>query len=538
MLAELGLYYRMAKGIARIQKRPMCSDPEKVIRGRLLNREKTFLDVVQRAILSRADHPYSRMFQLAGCALGDLTRLVHDDGLDAALGQLRQEGVYLSHDEWKGKTPIVRSGREIPGGTRSFKNPLINGWLESSSSGSTGQPVLSSRSDEAVADGIVYHMIRAREFGTARSSWIDVKPILPAPIGLSSVLRAKRAGTPVEQWFSAGSAFREHGHYRMLTRVMVMIGNAYGAGAPYPDYLPYNDFEPVAEYVARRQAEGRECIVHGMASALVRVAAAAIEKGYDISGSIALCGGEALSPGKRSVFERAGVKAFSTYTMTEIGNIGFACRSMQGSCVHLFEDSVAVIGVQRPSTNPDDDSDLNSLHFTTLVPHAPNIFINVEMDDCGVVEPAPCDCAFSRAGFTRRINWITSFGKATPQGFTFHRTDLADVIERALPARLGGGAGDYQLVEVESSNGQTQLRLHVSARCGLTDSTHVAKVFLDIMRPLWGGALATREWSHAGGVEVFFVEPIATHSGKVHPVRLLGAYRQASERACAEARNG
>lgn len=529
MLSELGRYFRMAAGVIRTQRQPPCSDPGKFVRDRLFNRENTFLDVAQRVIFAQPDHPYHRMFQLAGCEFGDLARQVKQDGLDATLIRLRREGVYLSHNEWKGKAPIVRSGREIPGDTGRFKNPLVSGWLEGSSSGSTGRPVVSSRSDAAVEDGILYHMLRAREFQKARSVWIDVKPILPATMGLNSVLRGKRAGTPIDRWFTAGSAFRDHGHYRMLTRGLVTLGNAFGAGAPYPEYLPYDDFAPVAEYVARRRAKGRDGVVHGFASPLVRVASAAIEKGYDISGTVFLCGGEALSPAKRRVFEGAGARAFSSYTISEIGSIGAACRNMAGSCVHLFEDSVALIGVRRQAPYPG-DSDLNSLHFTTLVPHAPNVFINLEMDDAGVIETASCDCVYSRAGLTRRIDRITSFGKATPQGSTFHCTDLAEVVEQALPARLGGGPGDYQLVECESANGQTQLRLHVSPRRGLTDSAHIRRVFLEIMRPRWGGAVATRDWIHSSGIEVVMAEPVPTRSGKVHPVRLLSAYRQASAR--------
>jgi hypothetical protein len=534
MLAELRDYGRIAAGIARMQREPLCSDPEKFVRDRLLNRQNAFLDVVQRVIFSQPHHPYYQMFQLAGCEFGDLAGQIRRGGLEGTLSRLRQEGVYLSHNEWKGKVPIVRSGREIPGGAGRFTNPLVYGWLENSSSGSTGAPVLSARSSAALADGRLYQMLRAREFATARCAWIDVKPILPAPYGLNSALRGRRAGTPIERWFSAESAFRDHAHYRILTRALVMLGNVFGAAAPYPIYLPRNDFSPVAEYIARRRAEGRDCMVHGFASPLVRIAGVALEKGYDISGTVFFCGGEALSPAKRRVFESAGARAFSSYTISEIGNIGAACRNMTGSCVHLFEDSVAVIGVRRPAAYPG-DGELNSLHFTTLVPHAPNVFINVEMDDSGVIETASCDCVYSRLGLTHRIDRITSFGKATPQGTTFHCTDLAEVMEQILPARLGGGPGDFQLVECEAANGQTQVRLHVSPRCGLTDSARIRRVFLEIMRPLWGGAVATREWIHSGGVEVVIAEPLATRTGKVHPVRLLNAYRAGPEREHSEA---
>jgi hypothetical protein len=533
MFHELRYYSKMAAGVARTQRERICSDPGNFVRERLPQRQDVFLDVVQRVIFSQADHPYRRMFQLAGCEFGDLDSLIRRDGLERALSHLRREGIYLSHNEWKGKTPIVRSGREIRSAANSFANPLVHGWLENSSSGSTGRPVLTARSDAALSDGSIYHMLRTQEFGAAQYAWIDVKPILPAPFGLNSVLRARRTGVPSERWFSTG-AFQDHWHYRMLTRAMVIVGNAFGAGAPYPIYLPYNDFSPVTEYIARRRAKGRACMVHGFASPLVRIAGVALEKGIDISGTVFFCGGEALSPAKLGVFESAGARAFSSYTISEIGNIGGACQNMTGSCVHIYEDSVAVIGFRRPGPYPD-DSELNSLHFTTLTRHAPNVFINIEMDDAGVIETTSCDCVYSRLGLTHRIDRITSFGKVTPQGNTFHCTDITEVIEQILPARLGGRAGDYQLVEAEAENGQTMVRLHVSPRCGLNDSAYIRRVFLEIMRPRWGGAVATREWIHSGGVEVVIAEPVATRTGKVHPVRLLNAYRQGPDRERSEA---
>jgi hypothetical protein len=167
---------------------------------------------------------------------------------------------------------------------------------------------------------------------------------------------------------------------------------------------------------------------------------------------------------------------------------------------------------------------MKSLHFTTLAPHAPNVFINVEMDDDGVIGPAPCDCVYSRSGFRRQIDRINSFAKANPQGATFHRNDLVDVIEQILPSRLGGKPGDYQLMECEAANGQTQVRLLVSPRVGVGDPARVRDVFLTVMRPRWNGAVATREWIFSDGVEVVIAEPIATRTGKVHPVRLLSAY--------------
>ncbi len=519
MLAELRYYSKMAVGIAKLLRTPMPADPEETLRRAYLNREQTFLDLVRRVVFDRPEHPYREMFKLAGCEPGDLRNMVHRDGLNAALFALRKAGVFLTQQEWKGKTPIVRSGREIPRARNSFANPLIRGWIQTSSSGSTGQPVTSLHSLESYVHRWCYWMLRAREFEIDRRALIEVRPVLPFPSGVNMSVYGPKMGTPVDRWFSVGGA--GNWHYRAATHGLLTMARGMGYRATFPEFLPKNDFLPVARHIAQRRAEGRACVVSGVSSPVVRVASAAVEHGIDIAGTIFLGGGEALTPGKLSVFEAAGSRAFASYVSEELVHIGMSCQGLHGNSVHLLEDSIAAIAYRRPSLFG--EGAVDSLHFTTLAPHASLVFINIEMDDEGCFEQASCDCAFSRAGFKTLITNIRSFGKMSAQGMTFHGTELQTVIEKEMPARLGGGPGDYQLVECEGVNQQTQMRLYVSPRAGLRDPARARETFLDLMRPRWGGALATRWWEHSGAIEAVIAEPLATPSGKVHAVRLLGA---------------
>jgi len=523
MLHELRYYSRMAIGIWKMLHAPLPSDPREYLRRQFQNREVAFLDTLRRVVFARADHPYAVMFRLAGCEYPDLADSVKRHGLEPTLIRLRNEGVYLAHDEWKAKTPIIRSGRHIPSHSRSFSNPLVSGWMEGSSSGSRGRPVVTSRSTAAQIHMQLYHIMRATDFQLRDRVWIDVRPILPSSAGLNSGLRGRKLGTPVDRWFSVGSTFRDYGHYRIATRAFVTMGNLLGARAPYPRYLPPGDFSPVARHVAKRRSEGSAAVVGGIASSLVRVARAALDSNCDVSGTLFCCGGEALTHGKLKVFHAAGAAATVSYSISEVGHVGLACSQMQGNCVHILEDSIAAITVRRPAPYAD-DVEVDSLHFTTLLPYAPNIFINVEMDDDGLIEPTTCDCVYSQLGFSHRINHIASFGKVTPQGMTFHGTDLAKVLEEVLPAKLGGHPGDYQLVECEASNHHTMLRLHISKRASVTDVAHARDVFLEHMKHQWGGALATRLWAHSAAVEAVVAEPYVTRTGKVHAIRLLGAF--------------
>src|SRR5439155_10367990 len=149
--------------------------------------------------------------------------------------------------------------------------------------------------------------------------------------------------------------------------------------------LPPNDFSPVARWVAARRRAGIPTVVITYASAAVRVAAAARERGDAIDGTLFIVGGETLTSAKREAIESTGADVFTRYSIGEVGAIGHACRRMTTSdSVHVYEDSIAVIPRRRIA--PLSDATVDSLLFTNLQHHAPCVLINAEMDDAGIVE--------------------------------------------------------------------------------------------------------------------------------------------------------
>ena len=511
----------MALGIYKLLRTPPFPDPEAVIRHQLENRETIFLDTVRKVIFSNPRNPYHVMFRLAGCAFDDLEWAVRKDGLEPTLAGLDRQGVYLTHDEFKGKTPIVRSGRHIPAGTSDFRNPLFAGLIDSVSSGSRSKGTRTPRSPQSQLYREASDRLCDRELDLTDRVRIEVRAILPSATGLGACLRACRRGSQVERWFAIGGSSGDSAHYRRLTQGMVGFGNLLGARLPFPAYLPPNDFAPAAEWLAQRRAEGAASVVGSVASPAVRIAAAALDKGLDIRETVFQVGGEALTEPKRAVIEGAGAKVYPRYSISEIGIVGSACRQVKtGNCIHLFRDRLAVISHRRRA--PLTDVEVNALLFTTLLPFAPHILINVDMDDSGIIEPARCDCLFSRFGFTERVRDIGSFGKLTGQGMTLVGTDMVRILEETLPARFGGIPGDYQLVEHESA-AQTQLTLRVSPRVGVSCPEKVKECFLREMRRFYGGTLAARTWSHAQGLDVAIAEPLSTRTGKVLLLHLLGS---------------
>ena len=526
LASEILRYSRMSAAMLKLARTPAIADYAHSIRCNLENREANFLAVIRDAIFSDPANPYRRMLQLAQCEYEDLEREVRRKGLERALTALLDAGVYLTQDEAKGRTPIVRAGEQIPSHERSFLNPAASG-MQAQSSGSSGRRTRISHSVSAQLHWERYLALMADDLELHHRALVALLPILPSLTGLTLTARGRWVGWHAERWYSVGTIL-DSGHYRAATNAMVLASRLGGSRAPFPEYLPAGDFSRVAEYVARRKAEGVQCYIGGFLSPAVRVAWVAMERGLDIAGTIFSVGGEALTPAKRAIMESVGGRVYPFYATIDVGPVGYSCSQMhEGNCVHLFEDSLAAIS--RARLAPLSQTEVNSLLFTTLGAHSPRVVINAELDDSGVIEPACCDCVYSRLGLTRQIRDIASFGKVTGQGITLAGTDVVRILEEALPRRLGGGPGDYQIVEREDTN-QTVLMLRVSPRTGISDIGSVRDCFLDELTRNEGGSLAARIFRHAQAVQVVIAEPLTTQTGKVLPLHLLGS-EESRERA-------
>ena len=71
------------------------------VRERLEHRQRDFLRLLREAIYDRPRHPSRRLLERAGCAFGDVERLVASDGVEGTLGILSRAGVYLTADHWE-----------------------------------------------------------------------------------------------------------------------------------------------------------------------------------------------------------------------------------------------------------------------------------------------------------------------------------------------------------------------------------------------------------------------------------------------------
>jgi hypothetical protein len=519
LIRELAYYTKMALGLAAWARSPVERDPEGLLHRTFLNRESNFLNLVRTAIFENPTNPYFQLFENAGCAYADLETMVRGRGLDPALRALYEAGIYLTHNEFKGRKPVQRGEVSIELDASQLANPAYAGVWETSSSGSRSHGSVTRRSLEyqVYREAQEHVLLSPHEFGTRLN--VTLASILPATGGLRRIVSHIRTGTPVDAWFPSGQDRHDSQHYRAMTAMLIRELRLIGVPAVFPTYLPHNDYSPAARWIAEQRVNGRAAVVTGGVSPAVRVADAALAGGLDLSGTWFVVGGEALTEAKREVFERAGCEVHARYTISELGQVGIGCREMSGNCVHLSMDAVAVVSRKRIA--PLSGVEVDSLLFTSLLPTAATVMINVEMDDAGIISETHCDCPLRRLGFHQQIDRIFSYGKLTGHSMTLLGGDMLDILERRLPSRFGGAPTDYQLVEREGG-AQTEIELRVNPRLGLGSAEEVRRFVLRETRRLWGGALTAGTWAQSESFHVVFEEPYVTGGRKILPLHLLG----------------
>ena len=94
--------------------------------------------------------------------------------------------------------------------------------------------------------------------------------------------------------------------------------------------------------------------------------------------------------------------------------------------------------------------------------------------------------------------------------------DVVRILEDLLPARFGGGAEDYQLVEDQVAPDGSSLCLFVHPRLGPVDPAAVTRLFFDTLGAASPSAqLMGLTWNGSGLLRVERRPPHVTGSGKV-----------------------
>jgi len=514
-LNDLVMLARLSLEFGRFLRKPLVvEEAVEILRHRLETREERFLRMVKQAIYGYPQSPYLQLLQAAGCQFEDLRALVNQDGLEGALSHLVQAGVYVTFDEFKGRSVAVRGGRRFVFDEADFNNPCLSPHFEVRSGGTRGPGTSVRTALPFIADLAVSTSLALHAHGLSESDhaiWLNG--------GVTPELVYAKLGHPPVAWFYQVDPLpmRANAGARYLAALSRMLGSR----LPTPRFLDLQDPAGMATWLAGHIKDGKPICVTTYASSAVRICTAAREKGISLRGVCFITLGEPFTEAKQRAAEAAGARALVRYAFTEAGILGFACHTPECSDdLHFFSDCYGLI--QRKRTVGDSGVSVDAFLYTSLLPTAPKILLNVESGDCGSLHRRGCGCALGALGLTTHLGRIRSFEKLSGEGMTFVQTDLLRVLEEFLPARFGGTSSDYQLLEWEGENGILRLFLIVSPRVGPLNEQRVRDSFLEEME---GGdtfkRLSAGVWRQAGTVEVKRQWPVATKAGKILPFHLI-----------------
>ncbi len=523
MLDDLIMFRRFVAGLRRFLRTPLSpSDCRRLIQESLSDRERSFLLLIRKAVYEYPGSPYLALLKWAGVEFGDLERLVSQDGIEGALGALHTAGVWVGLEEVKGQRPIERPGFTQKVEERDFDNPLLVGEFETTTGGSTGprrrMPFDFHQLVHETACKFLYHEAN----GIAFSPYALWRGVPPFASGLKNALALAKWGNPVERWFSPTAVSWKPNMLKstVLGACAIRLARLHGYPIPAPEHVPLGEARRVATWLAGKVRQGLSPVLGLPASASVRVCRSAKEAGLDIAGTVFRVGGEPYTEAKLRVLEELGARAVTAWSMAEAGSLGGGCAAPEvPDEVHLFSGKIAVVQRSRPLS--DGESRVNSLYLTTLLTSAPKIMLNLDTGDYGVLNHRRCGCLMDQAGLDLHLHTIRSYEKLTTGGMHFMGSRLLTLVEEILPAKHGGVATDYQIVEQEQG-ALSEVTVVISPRVGEVDDRAVKGTILQFLA---SGSRSNRSmaehWRQGDTIRVIRGEPYATDAGKVPALRIL-----------------
>ncbi len=248
----------------------------------------------------------------------------------------------------------------------------------------------------------------------------------------------------------------------------------------------------------------------------MRLCEAAGAANISLEGAQFTLSGEPVTEARLGAVLRAGVTAVPQYGASEAGGtIGHGCLAPEeADDLHLFDDLHAV--VQPEDLTTDANLPPTALLLSSLRSTAPFVLLNVSLGDQAILTHRNCGCPLERLGWMTHIKAIRSYEKLTSGGIRLFDADLISVLEKALPARFGGGPTDFQLIEDEGKDGQPRLCLVVDPAVGPLDAKGVADAFLAAIGAGSGAErVAGLLWRDAGFLHVERRRPEVGPGGKI-----------------------
>src|SRR5262245_11340433 len=184
-----------------LRHRPTLEEARRLVSERMASRESNFLSIIERSVYGFPKSPYLALLKRAGCELGDLRATVKQKGLEKALHALREEGVYVTYEELKGRRPIIRNGFALQTTPRDFDNPHARRHFAISSSGSTGLAQLTHQNLDVLADEAVFRLLVFRAHDLIDAPLVFWSQFLPG-VGMRGILILAHIRQHFQRWFA------------------------------------------------------------------------------------------------------------------------------------------------------------------------------------------------------------------------------------------------------------------------------------------------------------------------------------------------
>jgi len=518
MLGKAISRFRLFAGLRGFLNNPISYDEARAMLARRLEeRGENFLYMLQQCVYGNPSSPYLPLLKEAQCTHEDVAADVRLHGVEGALNRLKEAGVWVSFEEYKGRKPIVRGRASVEASGEAFNNPGGAAGYSGRSGGSTGRPVATSvRLDHhvkrAAYESVMFRMLDLYDVPFAL--WY---PQLPADTGFGNSLRDARAGRAPDRWFDLLSDRQDKPGWegRLMTWALVRASRLSSNPLAAPEPAGLGDVDRVLDWVLEQLASHGRCGLQSYVSQGVRLSHAARQRGAGLRGATFIIGSEPLTAAKAHEIEQSGARFHPRYSSSDLGHVGLGCCDpAEVGDLHLAEDMIAMIQDDQGQGGHEG----RVYYFTSLMESTPKVAINLELGDCGRAEERRCACLLDEIGFHRHLLDVRSISCVTCEGMTVPVAALVRIVEEVLCPKYGGSALHYQWVEQEDERSYTRLRLRVDPRIGQVDGGRiVADVLNEFHRLSQSSRIVAGVWRGAGTVEVIRESPRPTTAGKTLP---------------------
>src|SRR5215813_1781082 len=139
VIDDLKMYRQFGLELGRFLRRRISLEEAKaIVQRRMRERDDNFMRLVERGIYGHPRSSYLSLLKLAQCELGDIRNMLRVKGLEDTLRALRDAGVYISFEEFKGRRPVVRAGQVFHIKAVDFDNPYLGAAYRAQTGGTTG----------------------------------------------------------------------------------------------------------------------------------------------------------------------------------------------------------------------------------------------------------------------------------------------------------------------------------------------------------------------------------------------------------------